>query len=163
MVGGFGGDRILGGEGNDAIDGGAAGDSIAAGPGDDIVHGGSGSDDINGGPGNDRSTRTPAATTSTRATATTPSTSTTARPSHRSTAAPASTSLHINPFDQRGGLHDRRSRSSRALSATARSILETPKPHDPTKGKTKLTRDRGGRAKGTERNDTCSARAAPTA
>jgi hypothetical protein len=61
--------------------------------------------------------------------------------------------LHINPRNARGGLHDHRSVRSGAFR-NCELILQTPRTKDPTKGKKKLTRDRGGRAKGTDRNDT---------
>jgi hypothetical protein len=54
----------------------------------------------------------------------------------------------------RGGFSNRRSiRRGEIKASTCESILDVPPPPDPTKGKKKLTRDRGGRAKGTERND----------
>ena len=54
----------------------------------------------------------------------------------------------------RGGYSNRRSiRRGEIKASTCESILEIPPPHDPTKGRKKLTPNRGGRAVGTERND----------
>jgi Ca2+-binding RTX toxin-like protein len=67
---------------------------------------------------------------------------------------PGYDTLHINPIDMRGGFSNRRSiRRGEIKADTCENILEVPPPHDPTKGKKKLTPDRGGRAKGTDRND----------
>jgi Ca2+-binding RTX toxin-like protein len=67
---------------------------------------------------------------------------------------PGNDTLHINPQNMRGGFSNQRSiRRGEIKAETCESILEVPPPVDPTKGKTKLTKDRGGRATGTERND----------
>jgi Ca2+-binding RTX toxin-like protein len=153
VIGGFGGDRILTGEGNDIVDAGSAGDSIAAGPGDDTVHGGSGSDDISGAAGNDTIYADSGGEDIDAGEGNDLVYVNNGTAVHSVDCGPGVDTIHVNPFHRRGGLHNRRA-IEKGLIRNCEAIHQTPKPHDPTKGKTKLTRNRGGRAKGTERNDT---------
>jgi Ca2+-binding RTX toxin-like protein len=153
IVGGFGGDRIRGGADNDLIDGGSAGDTIDGGTGDDIIQGGSATDVINGGPGNDQLHSTSSGDHIKGEDGSDTVWVNNGSAAREVDCGPGRDVLHINPYDQRGGIHDRRSvRSGRFRNCE--TILETPRTKDPTKGRKKLTRDRGGRAKGTDRNDT---------
>ena len=152
--GGFGGDKITDVEGNDFIDAGAAGDDIDAGPGDDIVHGGSGSDDIRGGDGVDQIYTTSSGDNVDAGAGDDFVYVNNGTAVKTVDCGPGYDTLHINPIDMRGGFSNRRSiRRGEIKADTCENILEVPPPHDPLKGKKKLTRDRGGRAKGTERND----------
>src|SRR3712207_7950186 len=59
---------------------------------------------------------------------------------------PRSTLFPYTTLFRSGGFSNRRSiRRGEIKASTCESILEVPPPPDPTKGKTKLTRDRGGR------------------
>ena len=153
MVGGFGGDHMLGAAGNDYIDGGSAGDHIAGGSGDDTLHGGSGTDHINGGSGNDQIYADSGGEIIDAGEGDDTVYVNNGTASREVDCGPGNDVLHINPRDKRGGFHDHKSlRSGRFRNCE--SVFETERPHDPTKGRRKLTHDRGGRAKGTERNDT---------
>jgi Ca2+-binding RTX toxin-like protein len=153
ISGGFGGDDILGGDDNDALDGGGAGDRVFGGNGDDTIHGGSGSDDTDGGPGNDVMFSDSGGDDIVGGTGNDTVFVNNGTAAHSVDCGAGVDVLHVNPYDRRGGIHDRRSVESGRFR-NCEQILQTPRAHDPTKGKKKLTPDRGGRAKGTDRNDT---------
>jgi Ca2+-binding RTX toxin-like protein len=153
ITGDFGGDDILGGDDNDALAGDGAGDRIFGGNGDDIIHGGSGSDDSDGGPGNDVIFSDSGGDDIVGGTGNDAVYVNNGTAAHSVDCGPGADFLHINPYNRRGGIHDRRSVQSGAFR-NCEQIFETPRTKDPAKGKKKLTPDRGGRAKGTDRNDT---------
>jgi Ca2+-binding RTX toxin-like protein len=153
VLGGFGGDVVGGGEGDDVIDGGAAGDRVDGGPGNDEVHGGSATDEVRGGDGDDRvfsdsgydaldagggndtvfvNNGTAVGTVD---------------------CGPGADTLFINPYERRGGISNAQAiREGRVRGCE--QIVESPRIIDPAVGVRRLVRERGGRAEGTERNDT---------
>jgi Ca2+-binding RTX toxin-like protein len=152
IVGGFGSDYIFAGDGNDFIDGGAAGDHINAGTGDDIVHGGTATDHIRGGTGNDTIYSDSGGDIIDAGPGSDVVFVNNSTAVDKVDCGRGNDTIHINPFAMRGGFSNRRS-IKRHRIRNCETILETPRPADPTRGVKKLTRDRGGRAEGTERND----------
>ena len=152
MVGGFGGDRIFAGEGDDFVDGGAAGDRINAGPGNDTVHGGTGTDHIRGGAGDDVLHATSSGDHIFGGTGNDTVYVNNGTAVDTVDCGPGADVLHINPLAMRGGFSNNRSRR-RGKFKHCESIVETPPIVDPAKGRKKLIRNRGGTARGTERND----------
>jgi Ca2+-binding RTX toxin-like protein len=132
--------------------GGRGGNTPPPGPGDDLVHAGSGSDDVSGGPGNDTIFADSGGDDIDAGDGTDVVFVNNGTAVHTVDCGPGADTIHVNPFNRRGGLHNRRSLAKGDIR-NCETVLQTPRPHDPTRGKTKLTRDRGGRAKGTDRND----------
>ena len=160
ILGGFGGDDIRAGDGDDFVDGGSAGDDIDGGPGNDTLHGGSATDHVDGGAGDDSIYSDSGGDIIDAGTGNDTVSVNNGTAARAVDCGPGTDLLHINPHDKRGGIHDQRSLKSGRFR-NCETVLETPRPHDPTKGKRKLTRDRGGRARGTERNDTLLGAAGP--